>query len=91
MARSTCGSCKAPLRKRGARCGVCGWADEYDPWTKRQERERFLGVLVAIILVVAFAIVIAFARPLLLQAPAQSGEAPPGGDFFDRNLTTPVV
>jgi len=81
MARSTCGSCKAPLRKRGARCHVCGWADEYDPWTKRQERERFLGVLVAIILAVAVAVAIVFARPLL-QAPGQTSGACPGAESF---------
>ena len=60
MARLTCRSCKAPLRKRGARCRNCGWASNYDMGNNRRERELLIGVgLMA--LGVSMALAIAFA------------------------------
>jgi hypothetical protein len=69
MASPRCKSCKAPLPKRGARCRICGWAVDYDPKTSRRERELVFGIglmVVSIVAgIVAFAVAIAYIKPLL--------------------------
>lgn len=69
MASPKCKSCRAPLPKRGARCRVCGWAVDYDPKTSRRERELVFGIGLMVVSIVvgiaAFAIAIAYIKPLL--------------------------
>jgi hypothetical protein len=62
-----CLHCKARLQSRGARCVECGWASNYDPWTRR--REVVLGasiVVTSVMMAIAFmAIFVEFIRPNL--------------------------
>jgi hypothetical protein len=62
-----CLHCNARLKSRGARCWDCGWASNYDPWTRR--RELVQGVSIALVsLVMAIAVtafVVEFIRPNL--------------------------
>ena len=67
MGEFYCLHCKARLQSRGARCRECGWARNYQPWTRhRQVVQGVSIVMVAVVLLIAFtAIVVEFIRPNL--------------------------
>ena len=60
-----CLHCKARLQTRGARCRSCGWASNYDPWTRHRELVQGLSVVaVSVVMAISFiAIFMAFIRP----------------------------
>jgi tRNA(Ile2) C34 agmatinyltransferase TiaS len=62
-----CLHCKARLQSRGARCVECGWASNYDPWTRRREVVQGVSMAAvgAVLGIAVTAIVVEFILPNL--------------------------
>jgi ribosomal protein L40E len=62
-----CLHCNARLQSRGARCRECGWARNYEPWTRRREMVQGVSiVVVSVVMAIGFtAVVVEFILPNL--------------------------